>query len=56
MLTAASARLADARLAGAEPLNGDGFYRFKIGESLSDRDLGRLWADTGPADPRHERL
>jgi hypothetical protein len=28
----ASARTEDARQAGAEPLNGNGFYRFKIGD------------------------
>ena len=32
MLTPASVRAEDARQAGAEPLNGDGFYRFKIGD------------------------
>ena len=32
LLTRASARAEDARQAGAEPLNGDGFYRFKIGD------------------------
>jgi len=31
-LTAASARAEDARQAGAEPQNGNGFYRFKIGD------------------------
>jgi len=30
LLTPASAQAEDAR--GAEPLNGDGFYRFKIGD------------------------
>ena len=32
LLTRASAWAEDARQAGAEPLNGDGFYRFKIGD------------------------
>src|ERR1700740_1497568 len=32
ILTPASAQAEDARQAGAEPLNGDGFYRFKIGD------------------------
>jgi hypothetical protein len=32
MLTPAPARAEDARQAGAEPLNGNGFYRFKIGD------------------------
>src|SRR6266702_4390149 len=32
LLTRASARAEDARQAGAEPLNGNGFYRFKIGD------------------------
>src|ERR1700682_6071232 len=32
LLNPASAQLEDAREAGAEPLNGDGFYRFKIGD------------------------
>ena len=32
MLTPASARAEDARQAVAEPLNGNGFYRFKIGD------------------------
>src|ERR1700675_5066457 len=31
-LTPASAQAEDARQAGAEPLNGNGFYRFKIGD------------------------
>ena len=31
-LTPASARAEGASQAGAEPLNGDGFYRFKIGD------------------------
>ena len=32
VLTPASARAEGASQAGAEPLNGDGFYRFKIGD------------------------
>src|SRR6201998_1695473 len=32
ILTPASAQREDARQAGAEPLNGNGFYRFKIGD------------------------
>src|ERR1700674_1689765 len=32
LLTPASARAEDARQAGAEPLNGNGFYPFKIGD------------------------
>ena len=32
LLTPASAQAEDARHAGAEPLNGNGFYRFKIGD------------------------
>ena len=32
MLTAASAQAEGVRQAGADPLNGDGFYRFKIGD------------------------
>jgi glyoxylase-like metal-dependent hydrolase (beta-lactamase superfamily II) len=32
LLTPASAQAEGARQAGAEPLNGDGFYRFKIGD------------------------
>src|SRR5258708_32824705 len=32
LLTPASARAEGASQAGAEPLNGDGFYRFKIGD------------------------
>ncbi|HEY4783690.1 MAG TPA: MBL fold metallo-hydrolase, partial [Chthoniobacterales bacterium] len=32
ILTPASAQAEDARQAGAEPLNGNGFYRFKIGD------------------------
>jgi glyoxylase-like metal-dependent hydrolase (beta-lactamase superfamily II) len=32
LLTSASAQAEDARQAGAEPLNGNGFYRFKIGD------------------------
>jgi hypothetical protein len=32
LLSPASASAGDARQAGAEPLNGDGFYRFKIGD------------------------
>jgi hypothetical protein len=32
LLTSALAEAEDARQAGAEPLNGDGFYRFKIGD------------------------
>src|SRR6476660_10455704 len=33
LLAPSAARAEDARQAGAEPLNGDGFYRFKIGDS-----------------------
>src|SRR6202045_1976029 len=32
ILTPASAQAENARQAGAEPLNGNGFYRFKIGD------------------------
>jgi len=32
LLTPASAQAEDARQAGAEPLNGNGFYRFRIGD------------------------
>src|SRR5438876_4386395 len=32
LLTPAAAQAEDARSAGAEPLNGNGFYRFKIGD------------------------
>jgi len=32
ILTPTSAQAEDARQAGAEPLNGNGFYRFKIGD------------------------
>jgi len=32
LITTASARSEEARQAGADPLNGDGFYRFKIGD------------------------
>src|ERR1700694_2195318 len=32
LITPASAQSEDARQAGADPLNGDGFYRFKIGD------------------------
>jgi glyoxylase-like metal-dependent hydrolase (beta-lactamase superfamily II) len=32
LITPASAQSEDARKAGADPLNGDGFYRFKIGD------------------------
>src|ERR1700757_897121 len=32
VLTPASSEAEDARQGGAEPLNGDGFYRFKIGD------------------------
>ena len=32
LLTPASAQAEDARQAGAAPLNGNGFYRFKIGD------------------------
>ena len=32
ILTSASAQAEDARQAGAESLNGNGFYRFKIGD------------------------
>jgi hypothetical protein len=32
ILTPASAQAEDARQAGAEPLNGNGFYRFKLGD------------------------
>ncbi len=32
LFTPASAQAQEARQAGAEPLNGDGFYRFKIGD------------------------
>src|SRR5260370_7333888 len=32
LLTPASAQSENARQAGAEPLNGNGFYRFKIGD------------------------
>src|SRR5260221_2993674 len=32
LITTASARSENARQAGADPLNGDGFYRFKIGD------------------------
>src|SRR6476620_3912036 len=32
LLTPASARAEDALQSGAEPLNGNGFYRFKIGD------------------------
>src|ERR1700731_261935 len=32
LITPASAQAEDARQAGADPLNGDGFYRFKIGD------------------------
>jgi len=32
LLTAGSAQAEGVRQAGAEPLNGDGFYRFKIGD------------------------
>src|ERR1700737_783296 len=32
LITTASAQSEDTRQAGAEPLNGDGFYRFKIGD------------------------
>ena len=55
LITPASAQSEGAHQAGADPLNGDGFYRFKWGLP-SDRDLGWLWADTDPADPSYERL
>ena len=55
LLTPTSAQAEDARQADTEPLNGDGFYRFKIGDFQADRDLGWLWADSAQADPRHER-
>jgi hypothetical protein len=32
LLSLASAQAEDVRQAGAEPLNGNGFYRFKIGD------------------------
>jgi hypothetical protein len=32
ILTSASAQAEDARQAGAESLNGNGFYRFKVGD------------------------
>jgi hypothetical protein len=32
ILTSASAQAEDARQAGLQPLNGNGFYRFKIGD------------------------
>jgi hypothetical protein len=32
ILTPASSQAKDARQAGAEPLNGNGFYRFKVGD------------------------
>jgi hypothetical protein len=56
LLTPASAQAEDARQADAEPANGNGFYRFKIGDFQATRDLGWLRADSDQADPRHERL
>ena len=34
LLTPTSAQAEDARQAGTEPLNGNGFYRFKIGDFI----------------------
>ena len=56
LLNTASAQSQHAREAGAEPLNGNGFYRFKIGGLPGNRDLGWLWADSDLADLRYERL
>jgi hypothetical protein len=52
LLIPTSTEAEDAHQTGAQPLNGNGFYRFKIG----DRDLRWLWADSGRADPRYECL
>jgi hypothetical protein len=56
LLTPASAQSEGARQAGAEAINGDDFYRFKIGDFQVTAIFGWLWADTGPADLRYERL
>jgi len=55
MLNPASVRAEDARQAGAERLNGNGFYRFKIGD-FQATVLGWPWADSDLADLRHECL
>jgi hypothetical protein len=56
LVTPASAHAEDARQAGAEPLNGDGFYRFKIGDfqaAVISDGYGQI---SGWADLRYERL
>ena len=56
LFNAASAWAEDVHQASAEPLNGDGFYRFKIGDfqaTVISDGYGQIPA---PADPRYERL
>ena len=52
---------ASARAEGASPSRRGTAQRrwllsFQDRRLPGDRDFGRLWADTDPADPRHERL
>jgi hypothetical protein len=54
--TPASAQAEDARKAGAEPLNGNGFYTLQDRRLPGDRDLGWLWANPGRADLCYEHL
>ena len=56
ILTPASAQAEDARQADAEPLNGNGFLSLQDRRLPGDRDLGWLYADSGRADLRYERL
>ncbi len=46
---------ADARQADAEPLNGDGFYRFKIGD-FQATVISDGYGPIPVSDPRCERL
>ena len=55
LFTRASAWAEDARQAGAEPQNGDGFY-LQDRRLPGHRDLGWPWAASDQADLRHERL
>ena len=52
----ASTQPENARQAGAEPLNGNGFYRFKIGDFRATVISDGYGAASGPPDLRHEHL
>jgi len=56
LLTPASAQAEGVRQAGPEPLNGDGFYRFKIGDFQATVISDGSGQDTDPAILAMERL